>query len=166
MQAKDAGDGYPRFSRVKMSTQKSLLSSERWWFDEGSGSLLLIVGRCEVTVTLEVHILVKVFEKTSWTRIHPLGSALEPLSSAVNRLTSFLCSPMTISHGQGQKTGWRIGCGAVRLGTFMEATAWRLSPVRKLTPRCISGVRPGPSELTFKCHHHHYTDEPTNYRRQ
>ncbi|KAF2633596.1 hypothetical protein BU25DRAFT_9015 [Macroventuria anomochaeta] len=44
--------GYPRFSKVKTTTRQSLLSPGRWLFDEESGSTLLIVGRCEVTVTL------------------------------------------------------------------------------------------------------------------
>jgi hypothetical protein len=49
--------GYSRVFRVKTTTRQSLLSPERWLFDEGSGSTLLIVGRCEVTVTLKLHII-------------------------------------------------------------------------------------------------------------
>lgn len=50
-------------------------------FDEGSGSLLLIVCRCKVTVALEAHISRKKNLRSSFS------NALEPLRSAVNRHT-------------------------------------------------------------------------------
>lgn len=49
--------GYPRFSREQTVLRQCLVSPECWLFDEGSGSTMLIVGRCEAAVTLVLHII-------------------------------------------------------------------------------------------------------------